>query len=64
MPDFDEHYFESDAFPGIDLQAVTLRRWFAECWWKAGGWGYPLAVEIWIHDGFGDGERIILTEQC
>lgn len=25
MPDFDEQYFESDAFPGVDLQADTLK---------------------------------------
>lgn len=62
MPDFDDRYFDSDAFPGVDLQADTLKTWFAECWWKAGGWAYALPAEIAIHDDIGDGERIILTE--
>lgn len=61
MPDFDERYFESDEFPGIALQANSCKAWFAECWWKAGGWAYALPAEVVIHDDFGDGERIILT---
>jgi hypothetical protein len=63
MPDFDERYFESDEFPGVDLLANEFKEWFAGCWWKAGGWQYALPVEIAIHDGLGDGERIILTER-
>jgi hypothetical protein len=63
MLDFDNRYFDDDQFPGVDLQANTLKRWFAECWWKAGGWKYEVPSEIAIHDDLGDGERIILTER-
>lgn len=63
MPDFDDRYFEGDEFPGVHLQANTLKAWFAECWWKAGGWAYALPTEMAIHDDLGDGERIILTER-
>ena len=62
-PDFDDRYFEGDEFPGADLQANEVKAWFAECWWKAGGWAYALPTEVAIHDGFGDGERIVLTER-
>jgi len=62
-PDFDDRYFEGDEFPGLDLQADALKAWFAECWWKAGGWAYALPAEVAVHDDFGDGERIILTER-
>lgn len=62
-PEFDDRYFEDDEFPGIDLQANSIKTWFAECWWKAGGWAYPLPVNLVVHDDFGDGELMILTDR-
>lgn len=63
VPDFDDRYFEGEEFPGVDLQANAIKAWFAECWWKAGGWSYPLPVVVEVHDQYGDAERIILTER-
>jgi hypothetical protein len=63
MPDFDDRYFEINKFPGVELQANVVKAWFAECWWKAGGWAYMIPAKVAIHDDFGDGERIILTER-
>ena len=63
MPDFDDRYFEGEEFPGVDLQANALKAWFAECWWKAGGWAYALPTVVDVHDQYGDGERIVLTER-
>lgn len=62
-PDFDEAYF-ADGFGGVDLLADTLKAWFAECWWKAGGWAWPIPLWLHVHDGFGDGRGIPLTERC
>lgn len=62
-PDFDEAYF-ADGFGGVDLLADTLQAWFAECWWKAGGWAWPIPLWLHVHDGFGDGRGIALTERC
>ena len=62
MDEFDAEYFSSDAFPGTDLVANTIKAWLAECWWKAGGWSYPVPVKLWVHDGYGDGKPIELSE--
>lgn len=62
-PDFDSAYFE-EGFDGVTLIANTLKPWFAECWWKAGGWSWPVALTLAVHDGFGDGGRIALTERA
>ena len=56
-------YF-ADGFGGVDLLADTLQAWFAECWWKAGGWAWPIPLWLHVHDGFGDGRGIALTERC
>nr|WP_294972897.1 hypothetical protein [uncultured Pseudomonas sp.] len=61
IPEFDLAYFEGD-FGGVTLMANTLKSWLAECWWKAGGWSWPVALTLAVHDGFDDGERIALTE--
>jgi hypothetical protein len=63
MPYFDQRYFDSDLFPGIDLRANAIKSWFAECWWKAGGWTFPCPTHLVVHDDFGDGDGIILTER-
>lgn len=60
-PEFDAAYFGED-FDGVALIANTLKAWFAECWWKAGGWSWPVELTLAVHDEFGDGERVALTE--
>ncbi len=67
LADFDERYFISledcdEEFPGLTLTGDTIKSWFAECWWKAGGWTYPLPTALAVHDGWGDGSVIKLTE--
>lgn len=60
--DFSPEYFSSD-FGGLDLMADELRHWFSECWWKAGGWSYPIYTYLNVHDDFGNGDIIQLTEK-
>lgn len=67
LADFDERYFMSledgdFEFPGLTLAGDTIKSWFAECWWKAGGWTYPLPTTLAVHDDRGDGNVIKLTE--
>lgn len=67
LADFDERYFlsleDGDVeFPGLTLAGDTIKSWFAECWWKAGGWTYPLPTTLAVHDDWGDGNLINLTE--
>ncbi len=54
---FDVRYFSEDDFGAADI----TRDWFAEWWWKAGGWDYPLPVDVVVHDGHGNGEVIRLA---
>jgi len=61
MEDFDEEYY-SEEFGGTYLIANISKAWLAECWWKAGGWSYPVPVKVWVHDEFGDGDSIDLSE--
>lgn len=60
--EFDERYF-GEKFDGGVLIADLVKRWIAECWWKAGGWTYAVPAEIAVHDGLGDGTPIRLTER-
>jgi len=62
MEAFDEGYFIDDEFGGLALAANALKAWVAECWWKAGGWSYPVPTAVVVHDGFGDGKSIALSE--
>jgi hypothetical protein len=67
LAEFDERYFlsleDGDVeFPGLMLAANVLKSWFAECWWKAGGWTYSLPTTVKVHDDWGDGNIILLTE--
>lgn len=57
----DERYFDPDQFPGIELALPLLRGWLSECWWKAGGWDYPVPVLLSLHD-FGTTGRVVLAE--
>lgn len=51
LSEIDEQYFvEPEQFPGTELIVPFLSRWFAECWWKAGGWSYPLPTVLTVHD--------------
>ncbi|MFP8980211.1 hypothetical protein ACLI36_27135, partial [Pseudomonas aeruginosa] len=56
--------FVADGFGGVDLLADKLQARFAEGWWKAGGWAWPIPLWLHVHDGFGDGRGIALTERC
>ena len=62
LADFDERYFTGDEFRGLFLAANLMKAWFSECWWKAGGWTYPIAASLHVHDDLGDGAVIQLTE--
>lgn len=51
LGDFDEKYFtDPETFPGTELTVPLLARWFSECWWKAGGWFYPVPTTLTVHD--------------
>jgi hypothetical protein len=63
LSDFDEEYFTSE-FNGLGTAADVMRQWLAECWWKADGWSYPLPVVLAIHDGWGGGTLVSLTESA
>jgi len=60
---FDQRYFFSaeQEFPGLHLAGNVMKSWFAECWWKAGGWCYPVPTLLKVHDDLGDGNLIQLT---
>lgn len=61
LPGFHPKYFQEDDFRAVDIQGDICKEWFAEWWWKAGGWYYPIEVEITVHDDFGDGNGILLA---
>jgi hypothetical protein len=60
---FDTRYYTSDTFGGLDIVARALRLWFAQCWWKAGGWTYPTPTMLHLQPGWGDGKALALTER-
>lgn len=60
LAEFDERYFRGE-FRGLHLAALALKRWFSECWWKAGGRTYAVPVTLGVHDGFGDGKVVQLS---
>jgi len=59
---FDERFFTDGDFAGLHAAADVLKAWFAECWWKAGGWSYPIPTGVRVHDDYGDAETVSLTE--
>ncbi|PXF28836.1 hypothetical protein WH50_24115 [Pokkaliibacter plantistimulans] len=61
MEAFDERYLDDESM-GLGLMADTVKAWFAECWWKAGGWSYAIPCQLSVHDGWGDGSTIALSE--
>ena len=62
IEELDERYFSDHEFGGLNLMANVLKNWFAECWWKAGGWMYSVPAKVQVHDGFGDGHYVQLTK--
>jgi len=56
-------YRENDIYIA-DLVVDLVKKWFSESWFKAGGWEYPIAIEVGGHDGFGNGNFIKLTSKC
>lgn len=58
---FDNTYFTDEDFGGLHIQADVAKTWFAEWWWKAGGWDYAIPLEITVHDDYGDGDSIQLA---
>lgn len=62
MDDIDERYFtDAEEFDGVALTVPLLSRWLAECWWKAGGWNYPVPTLLFV-DEFGTVGREVLSE--
>jgi hypothetical protein len=61
LGEFDERYFTGD-FRGLHLAASVLKPWLAECWSNAGGREYAIPTTLSVHDGFGDGKSIPLTD--
>jgi hypothetical protein len=41
--------------------ANIVKRWFSDCWSSAGGLEYSVPVTLSVHDGWGDGKHLILT---
>ena len=61
LAEIDEQYFIApEKFPGLMLIAPLLLRWVAECWWKAGGWAYPLPTILGVHD-YGQDKPVVLS---
>jgi hypothetical protein len=62
IEEFDSRFFTNEKFGGLGITANVLMRWFAEMWWKAGGWNYKPSVTLHVHDGHGDAKPLELTE--
>lgn len=58
---FAPEYFEDEYFNGLNLLADELKTWVSQSYWKAGGWDYPLPLELSV-DEWGNGDTITLTE--
>ena len=60
MPRIDvQHYQRTISVP--DMTVIQIKEWFADCWRKAGGENYPLRVELFGHEDFGDGKAVVLS---
>ena len=62
LEQFSERYFSDEKFGGLDIVAQVLSAWLAECWWKAGGWRHAVPVLLQVHDGYGGGKPLPLTD--
>ena len=58
---FDGRYFTEEDFGGLHIVADVAKQWLAEWWWKAGGWNYPIPVDVAVHDEYGDGNSTKLA---
>ena len=56
----DEERFDKYNYP--DKITDIIIRWFAECWWKAGGWSYLVPVTISSRTVFGSIGPLRLTK--
>ena len=63
LPGIDVFAYQEKDVSIPDLVVNLVKHWFAKSWFKAGGWDYPLEIEVNGHDGFGDGESIALTSK-
>lgn len=63
LPLIDVQSYEEE-FSIPDLVVDYVKQWFSECWWKACGWDYNISVELYGHEGFGNGNSIKLTRNC
>lgn len=61
MPRIDVRRYEEEvSIP--DMTVDVIRGWFADCWAKAGGTRFPLRVELFGSQNYGDGRAIVLAE--
>jgi len=58
---FDPRFYRDEDFGGLAIAAGVFKTWFAECWWKAGGWACPVPVALAVHEGLGDGQVVTLA---
>ena len=63
LEEFNERFFTDEKFDGLAIVAATLTAWVAECWWKAGGWCYPLPATLDVAEGHGGTTTVELTEK-
>ncbi len=61
LPTLDIEDYEDFDYP--NTLVALIQDWFSECWWKAGGWYYPVPVSISGHEGFGHREAAQLTQK-
>lgn len=43
--------------------ANIVKQWFSDCWYSVGGLEYSVPVTLSVHDGWGDGKYLILTNR-
>jgi len=61
MPRIDVFRYEQEvSIP--DMTVDQIKAWFADCWRKAGGERFPLRVELFGSQDYGDGRSIVLSE--
>ena len=61
MPRIDVFRYEDDvSIP--DMTVDVIKAWFADCWKKAGGEKFPLRVEMFGSQDYGDGQAVVLAE--
>jgi hypothetical protein len=61
MPRIDVFRYQ-DEVSISDMTVDQIKAWFADCWAKAGGTRFPLRVELFGSQDYGDGRAIVLAE--